>query len=145
MLTAKIPGFRAGAGFAFQVGELNGKKDSYVAAKVMLRWEFGADIGIVYLKGFLGAGAGGEYHFAGDDKGHLEIYIYVEGGIKGGIWFFGKRDIISLYANAKGTLTKYSDGPWRLSASARVEYSISLFVGSISGHVSADFSTKFGG
>jgi PKD repeat protein len=140
MLTAKVPGFKAGAGFAFQAG----KEDSFIAAKMMLGWSYDADIGIIYIGGYIEGGVGGEYHFAGENKGNLELELWLKGGIKGGIWFFGRRDIINFYLGAEGKLLRTaSSNEWRLAASCEVGYSVSLFVASISGSAHVSFNTTF--
>ena len=139
MLTAKIPKFKAGAGFAFQAA----KDDSFVAAKIMLGWRYDADIGIVYIGGYIEGEASGEYHFKGASAGSFDLDVYITGGIKGGIRFRGRHDIISLYVNAQGSLSKRSEGNWRLKGSCKVGYSLDLFLGSISGSVTADFGLSF--
>ncbi len=139
MLKAHIPPYKAGAGFGFQAAS----EDSFVAAKLMLGWQYDADIGIVYISGYIEGGASGEYHFKGAEEGSFNLDIYVTGGIKGGIRFRGRHDIISLYVNAEGSLSKKSTGSWRLSASCKVGYSLDLFLVSVSGSVSADFSMSF--
>ena len=139
MLTAKIPMFKAGAGFAFQAGD----EESFVAARVKLNWKFDADIGIVYLGGYIEGGADGKYIFDGPESGSFSLKIYLKGGMKGGIWFFGRRDIISFYLNAQGSLNKRANQDWKLKASCEVGYSISLFIDSISGSVHVGFDTSF--
>jgi hypothetical protein len=140
MLTAKIPPFKAGAGFAFQAG----KDDSFIAAKMMLGWQYNVNLGIVYLKGYVEGGASGEYHFAGVDKGTFLLEIYLRGGIKGGVNALGKKfDIISFYLNAEGALYKKSSGPWNLKAACEVGYSLDLFLFSAHGSVHANFNTTF--
>jgi hypothetical protein len=140
MLTAKVPNFKAGAGFAFQAS----KDDSFIAAKMMLGWRYDANLGIVYIGGFIEGGVAGEYHFAGANKGNLELELWLKGGIKGGIWFFGKRDIINFYLGAEGKLSRTaSSNTWRLAASCEVGYSVSLFVASISGSAHVSFDTTF--
>ena len=140
MLTAIVPGFKAGAGFAFQAG----KEDSFIAAKMKLNWTYDVNLGIVFLGGFIEGGIEGEYHFAGDHKGDLTLELWLKGGIKGGIWFFGRRNIINFYLGAEGRLTRTaSSNKWNLYASCEVGYSVSLFIASIHGSVHCSFDTSF--
>jgi len=134
----------AGVGAAFQVGEKDGKRDSFVAARIGYDYRFNADIWIVYISGNLSYGASGEYHFGGVDQGKLNLDLYLKGGMKGGIWFFGRRDIINFYLDAMGSLYTSKGKPWHVEASCEVRFSIDLFLASISDSVRVDFGMDLG-
>ncbi|MCL1974747.1 MAG: hypothetical protein FWG61_01130, partial [Firmicutes bacterium] len=107
-------------------------------AKVALGLDYDLPLGIVYIGGYLEAGAEGEYHFTGGD---FILILYLKGGIKGGViapW--GKRyNIINFYLGAQGTLSKGGSSPWKLAASCEVGYSLKLFLFKVGGTVHADF------
>jgi hypothetical protein len=143
MLGGNIGGLRLGLGAAFIV-------DDNADSLARLRMEFGmdrdVDVHIVYLRGYLYAGADGAYYFGGPDAGRIALELYLKGGINGGIRAAGKRfDIIGFYLDARGSLTATAPyTSWDLACSCKVSYSLDLWLVSVEGSVNARFDTKIG-
>ncbi len=129
--------FEVGAGLGFKISE------SEMCA--MWKMEAGAglslDFGIVYASGYLRYGTYGEIKWVSDGPNYFEYTLWAEGQIKGGIWFFGKRDIINIYGRAQGSFIY--DGNYRMDAELTLRYKVSLFVASISGSHNWHIGTKF--
>lgn len=138
-LAGNIGIFRVGAGLALRIDQDGA---SYVRAKM----EFGLDkqvsVSIVYLRGYLYAGADGGYYFEGADRLTLELYL--KGGIEGGIVVDDRRfNIISFYLDARGSLEAQSPfDSWWLAASCKVSYSLDLWLFEVEGSVNASFDTR---
>ena len=132
-----------GAGLAYRIDE-----DS--ASMVRAKFEFGLEkdinIAIVYLRGYIYAGADGAYYFDGPDADRIALELYLKGGINGGIRAAGKRfDIISFYLDARGNLAAASPyTAWDLECSCKVSYSLDLWLVSVEGSVNARFDTTIG-
>jgi PKD repeat protein len=132
-----------GAGLAYRIDE-----DS--ASMVRAKFEFGLEkdinIAIVYLRGYIYAGADGAYYFDGPDADRIALELYLKGGINGGIRAAGKRfDIISFYLDARGNLAAASPyTAWDLGCSCKVSYSLDLWLVSVEGSVNARFDTTIG-
>ncbi len=139
MLSAQFGAYTGG--FGFTIRDSDYPNDSYVKAQMM----FGYDTGDVtlwpaYFRAYLYAGGAGEYYI---DSGDLVIFVFVEGGLEGGIKVAGKKyRIIHMMVGADGTL-KRSTGDWSLSANVRVRYHLDLFLTSVSGSVNWHVSTSF--
>jgi hypothetical protein len=124
-----------------------------IKAKVEFGFERSVDVSIVYLRGFIYAGADGAYYEKYDQDGDGEydgskfiLTLYLKGGLEGGIKVSGKRyNIINIYLDARGTIesmpAKNKPDEWKLTCSAKVSYSLNLFLFSVSGSVSAKFDT----
>ena len=124
--------------------------DDNADSLVLMRMEYGydvaVDIDIVYLRGYLYAGAEGAYYFGGPNANRIALEIYLRGGINGGIRALGKRyDIIGFYLDALGSLTSAAPyTSWDLACSCKVSYSLDLWLFSAEGSVNASFDTKIG-
>ena len=116
--------------------------ESLAAIKLEIGYDAEVNVSIVYIRGYLYAGAGVTYRF---DEAELELELYLRGGIEGGIKVKGKRfNIISFHLDAKGNLV--SPAPftsWLLKASCKVSYSLDLWLTSYEGTVTAKFDKKF--
>lgn len=132
--------FHVGAGVGFRIDD-NGA--SMIQAKMELGLEKEVNVSIVYLRGYLYAGADGSYWF---DTGTISLELYLKGGLEGGIKVGGKRyNIISFYLDARGKVS--SSDPydsWLLECSCRVSYSLDLWICSVEGSVTASFNTRIG-
>jgi hypothetical protein len=138
-LAGNIGIFRFGAGFAFRIDDGG---DSYIRAKLEIGFEKEANITIVYLYGYLYAGADGAYYFDYEGQGgKFVLEIYLKGGIEGGVKVKGKKfDIISLYLDARGRIESIPPSDdWLLYCSATVSYSLDLWLFEVEGSVTASF------
>ncbi|MDD4327309.1 MAG: hypothetical protein PHU83_03690, partial [Eubacteriales bacterium] len=139
MLTAHFGAWTGG--FGVTVRNSDYPDDSYIKAQMM----FGYDTGDVtlwpaYFRAYLYVGGSGEYYI---DSGDLVIFVFIEGGLEGGIKVAGKKyRIIHMMVGADGTL-KRSTGDWSLSANVRVRYHLDLFLTSVSGSVNWHVSKSF--
>ncbi len=135
--------YRIGIGVAFKIDEIDG---NYIRAKVEFGLEKSVDISIVYLGGYVYAGADGGYYWGGDDGQRILLELYLKGNVNGGIRAKGKKfNIISLMLDAKGTISGVIEPKeqWDLSSYAKVSYCLDLFMFSIDGSVDAHFSHSF--
>jgi hypothetical protein len=142
-LAGEISIFRVGVGVGFKIDKADGM---LIMAKMELGFQKSVRVAIVYLEGYLYAGADGSIHFStsGAPDG-FSLTLYLKGGIKGGIYVGKPFNIINLYLDARGTLARGpSDPKWNLSASATVGYSLNLFLFKVSGSVNASFDTDVG-
>lgn len=139
-LAGSIGIFRVGIGVGFRIDEGG---DSLIRLKAEFGLDKTANISIVYLRGYLYAGADGAYYF-GPDLISLELYL--KGGINGGIRVAKKSyNIINFYLDARGKLEAVSPyTAWDLRASCKVSYSLDLWLTEIEGSVSASFDTRIG-
>ena len=137
-LAGNIGIFHLGMGAGFRIDE---DGDSMVQAKMELGLDKTMEIAIVYLRGYLYAGADGAYYFA-DNSFTLELYL--KGGIEGGIKVGKKRfNIISFYLDARGMLgSAYPFDSWSLACSCTVSYSLDLWLFEVEGSVNASFDTS---
>ena len=137
-LVGNIGIFHLGMGLGFRIDEDGG---SMVQAKMELGLEKSIEIAIVYLRGYLYAGADGAYYFA-DNSFTLELYL--KGGIEGGIKVGKKRfNIISFYLDARGKIgSAYPFDSWSLACSCTVSYSLDLWLFEVEGSVNASFDTS---
>jgi PKD repeat protein len=137
-LVGNIGIFHLGMGVGFRIDEDGG---SMVQAKMELGLEKSIEIAIVYLRGYLYAGADGAYYFA-DNSFTLELYL--KGGIEGGIKVGKKRfNIISFYLDARGKIgSAYPFDSWSLACSCTVSYSLDLWLFEVEGSVNASFDTS---
>ncbi len=140
-LAGNIAIFRVGVGLGFRIDQDGA---SLVRAKLELGLEKEVNVAIVYLRGYLYAGADGGYYFEGADRLTLELYL--KGGVQGGIKVKGKRfNIIGFYLDARGNLESTSPfDSWMLGASCKVSYSLDLWLFEVEGSVNAKFDTKIG-
>lgn len=117
---------------------------------VQAKFEFGLkkriDIAIVYLHGYIYAGADGAYYWGGTNGNRISLDLYLKGGINGGIRALGKEfSIINFYLDAHGTLVSGGGfSTWELGCSCTVGYSLDLWLTEIEGSVNANFSTTIG-
>ena len=135
-----------GMGQEFSTGKENDKFFAQYSQKTRYDLAGSMDIDIVYIKVSAHAGAEGTFRLSKPTT--AEIDVYLNGKIVGGIWFFGKRDIIMLQLDAWGNMYAEIGGSssiyWKLKAKATVHYGIDLgVVGSISGSVTANLNTSF--
>lgn len=139
-LVGNIGIFHVGVGVGFRIDQDGA---SMVQAKIELGLEKNVEIAIVYLHGYLYAGADGAYYFA-DNSFTLELYL--KGGIEGGIIVAGKSyKIIGFYLDARGRLgSAYPFDCWQLACSCTVSYSLDLWLFEVEGSVSASFDTRIG-
>jgi len=130
-----------GAGLGFRIDQDN---ESMVQAKLEFGLEKEIKVAIVYLHGYIYAGADGAYYWGGPDGSRITLDIYLKGGINGGIEAFDKRyDIISFYLDAHGTLASGGDfKSWEIGCSCTVGYSLDLWLVEIEGSVNASFDTR---
>lgn len=137
-LVGNIGIFHLGMGVGFRIDQ---DGNSMVQAKMELGLEKDLDIAIVYIHGYLYAGADGAYYFA-DNSFTLELYL--KGGIEGGIRVGKKRfNIIGFYLDARGKLSSaYPFNAWSLACSCSVSYSLDLWLFEIEGSVTASFDTS---
>jgi hypothetical protein len=114
-----------------------------VQAKLEFGLEKKLEIAIVYLQGYVYAGADGAYYWGGSDGSRITLDIYLKGGISGGIRASGKEfNIISFYLDAHGTLASGGGfDSWEIGCSCTVSYSLDLWLVEIEGSVSASFDT----
>ena len=134
--------FRVGVGVGFRIDD----KEMLIKAKLEIGFEKSVTVAIVYLDGYLYAGADGAMYFNVENNfepSGFSLELYLKGGIKGGIVVSGKKfNIISLYLDARGKLSMIPPSEhWKLECSATVGYSLNLFLFSVSGSVSASFDT----
>jgi len=134
---------RVGAGLGFLIDQDN---ESMVQAKLEFGLEKRIDIAIVYLHGYIYAGADGAYYWGDPDGSRILLDLYLKGGINGGIRAFGEEfDIISFYLDAHGTLASGAGfRTWELGCSCTVSYSLDLWLAEIEGSVNASFDTTIG-
>jgi hypothetical protein len=149
-LAGNVGIYRVGLGLGFRLSDDGA---NIIKAKVEFGFERSIDVSIVYLRGFIYAGADGGYYAQYDQDGDGEydgpkfiLTLYLKGGLEGGIKVGGKRyNIISFYLDARGTIesmpAKNKPDEWKLTCSAKVSYSLNLFLFSVSGSVSAKFDT----
>ena len=129
-----------GVGLGFRIDQDN---ESMVQAKFEFGLEKELEIAIVYLHGYIYAGADGAYYWGGPGGSRITLDIYLKGGIEGGIKVGSKRyNIISFYLDAHGTLASGAGfRSWEIGCSCTVGYSLDLWVVEIEGSVSASFDT----
>ena len=129
-----------GVGLGFRIDQDN---ESMVQAKFEFGLEKELEVAIVYLHGYIYAGADGAYYWGGPDGSRITLDIYLKGGIEGGIKVGSKRyNIISFYLDAHGTLASGAGfRSWEIGCSCTVGYSLDLWVVEIEGSVSASFDT----
>ncbi len=98
------------------------------------------DIAIVYIRGYIIVGVEGAYF----ETAEISLKLYLKGGLEGGIKVGSKRyNIISFYLDASGKLRSIKPyKSWDMDASCKVSYSLDLWLFSISGSVTANFSTR---
>lgn len=134
---------RVGMGLGFRIDQEN---ESMVQAKLEFGLEKNLEISIVYLHGYIYAGADGAYYWGGPHGNRIVLDLYLKGGINGGIRAFGKRyDIISFYLDAHGTLASGNNfKSWELGCRCTVGYSLDLWLTEIEGSVTASFDTTIG-
>ena len=146
-LAGNIGIYRVGLGLGFR---LDDDGANIIKAKIEFGFERSVDVSIVYLRGFIYAGADGAYYEKYDQDGDGEydgskfiLTIYLKGGLEGGIKVSGKRyNIINMYLDARGTIESIpKKDEWKLTCSAKVSYSLNLYLFSVSGSVSAKFDT----
>ncbi len=140
-MAGNISIFRFGVGIGFRIDSEEG---NYIRAKLEVGLQKDVKVAIVYLSGYLYAGADGGYYWGGTDKGNgFYLTIYLKGGIKGGIMLGEARwDIIKLMLDARGTISSLPPSKdWNLHCSAKVSYCLDLFLFSIDGSVEASFDT----
>jgi hypothetical protein len=132
-----------GVGLGFRIDQDN---ESMVQAKLEFGLEKEIEVAIVYLHGYIYAGADGAYYWGGPDGSRITLDLYLKGGIEGGIVAFDKRyDIISFYLDAHGTLASGSGfKSWELGCSCTVGYSLDLWLVEVEGSVNASFNTTIG-
>jgi PKD repeat protein len=137
-LVGNIGIFHLGMGVGFRIDEGG---DSMVQAKMELGLDKSVEVFIVYLRGYLYAGADGAYYFA-DNAFTLELYL--KGGIEGGIKVGSKKfNIISFYLDARGKIgSAYPFDCWSLACSCTVSYSLDLWLFEVEGSVNASFDTS---
>jgi PKD repeat protein len=139
MLQGRLGFFGAGVGVGFIIDD---DGESLIAAKLELGYDAEVNVSIVYIRGYVYAGAGATYRF---DAKELDLELWLRGGIQGGIKVKGKRfNIISFHLDAKGNLI--SSPPfdsWLLKASCKVSYSLDLWLTSYEGTVTAKFDKRF--
>ncbi|MDI9470747.1 MAG: hypothetical protein QM296_11175 [Bacillota bacterium] len=148
-LAGNVSIYRVGLGLGFRISDDGA---NIIKGKIEFGFERSVDVSIVYLRGFLYAGADGGYYAnidLNDDKipdgNKFILTLYLKGGLEGGIKVGGKRfNIISFYLDARGTIESIPPkNDWKLTCSAEVSYSLNLFLFSVSGSVSASFDTTF--
>jgi len=129
--------FHVGIGLGLRIDQDGA---SLIQAKMEFGLEKDVQVAIVYLKGYLYAGADGAYYF---DSDKIALELYLKGGINGGIKVAGKRyNIIGFYLDARGKLEAVPPyDAWDLRASCRVSYSLDLWLTEIEGSVNASFDT----
>lgn len=132
--------FHVGVGVGLRIDQ---DGDSMIQAKMELGLERDVSVSIVYLRGYLYAGADGAYYF---DSDRITLVLYLKGGVQGGIKVGGKRyNIIGFYLDAVGKLESVKPyDSWQLGCSAKVSYSLDLWLVSVEGSVQASFNTKIG-
>ncbi len=144
-LAGNIDIFRVGMGLGFR---LDDDGANIIRCKLEFGFERSVSVEIVYLKGYLYAGADGGYYanYQNEDGKFLGpkfiLTLYLKGGVEGGIKVFGECfDIIHLYLDARGTIETIPPpkDAWQLTCSAKVSYSLNLFLFDVSGSVSASF------
>ena len=143
-LAGNVAIFRVGVGVGFRIDSQEGM---LIKAKMEMGLEKSVTVAIVYLKGYLYAGAEGAVHFdSGPIPDSMMLALYLKGGIKGGVTALGKSyDIINLYLDARGELWMYPGSMvWELECTAKVGYSLNLFLVKLNGSVSASFNTTIG-
>ncbi len=148
-LAGNVSIYRVGLGLGFRISDDGA---NIIKGKIEFGFERSVDVSIVYLRGFLYAGADGGYYANIDlnddnipDGNKFILTLYLKGGLEGGIKVSGKRfNIISFYLDARGTIESIPpENDWKLTCSAEVSYSLNLFLFKVSGSVSASFDTTF--
>jgi hypothetical protein len=142
-LAGNVGIFHVGAGVGFRYDWE--KEAGMIQAKMEFGLEKSINIAIVYLKGYLYAGADGAYYWSPDGSS-ISLTLYLKGGIEGDVKVGGKRfQVIGFYLDAQGTLAS-SPGfdKWNLSCSASVSYCVDVFLFEVEGSVTADFATTIG-
>lgn len=148
-LAGNVGIYRVGLGLAFRISDDGA---NYIKGKFEFGFERSLEISIVYLKGFLYAGADGGYYANIDvnndgipDGDKFILTLYLKGGLEGGIKVGGKKyNIISFFLDAVGTIQSLPPkNEWQVSCSAKVSYNLNLYLFSVSGSVSASFDTSF--
>ncbi|MGI6072388.1 MAG: hypothetical protein ACOX75_05185 [Lachnospiraceae bacterium] len=145
-LAGNVGIYRVGLGLGFR---LDDDGANIIKGKIEFGFERSVNVSIVYLRGFLYAGADGGYYanYQDADGNYLGekfiLTLYLKGGLEGGIKVAGKRyNIINMYLDARGTIESIPpQDDWKLTCSAKVSYSLNLFLFSVNGSVSASFDT----
>jgi len=117
-------------GLEYQIG---GEHGAHARQKQRYDAEAHVNVAIVYVDVSAYIGGEGMITFK---PAAVSLEVALGGKIVGGIWFFGKHDIIRLQLDAMGKMTAQilPKPAWRLQASCRVSYSINLgLLGSCSG------------
>jgi hypothetical protein len=141
-LAGNISIFRVGVGIGFRI---NTDGESFIKAKIEFGVDKSVEIFIVYMRGYLYAGADGGYYFGGAGGDRFVLELYLKGGIEGGIIVAGDRyNIIGFYLDARGRLESRANDAWLLYCSCEVSYSLDLWLFSVEGSVSASFDTTVG-
>jgi len=132
--------FHVGVGVGLRIDQ---DGTSMIQAKAEFGLERDINVSIVYLRGYVYAGADGAYYF---DNDRITLVLYLKGGIEGGIKVGGKRyNIIGFYLDAQGDLESAAPyDSWQLGCSAKVSYSLDLWLVSVEGSVQASFDTRIG-
>jgi hypothetical protein len=133
----------AGVGFAFRIAD----GTDFVKMKVEAGLDVNIDLYIIYAHGYLKFGADGLYEFRPGAPDYFELVLWIKGGISGGIRAFGKNwNIISLYADAKGTLSGNLGGggsKLRATADIKIGFHLNVLFTTISGSRTFHFSHTF--
>jgi hypothetical protein len=147
-LAGNVGIYRVGLGLGFRLADDGA---NIIKGKIEFGFERSVEVSIVYLRGYLYAGADGGYYakYGQDENGEgggpkFILTLYLKGGLEGGIKVSGKRfNIINMYLDARGTIESIPPpkDEWQLTCSAKVSYSLNLFLFSVSGSVSASFDT----
>ncbi len=143
-LAGNIGIFHVGAGVGFRY---DWEKDAgMVQAKMEFGLEKSMNIAIVYIRGYLYAGADGMYYWTPEGSS-IRLTLYLRGGIEGGVKVAGKRfKVIGFYLDAQGTLASRYPGydKWDLACTASISYCVDVFLYECEGSVTADFATTIG-
>lgn len=146
-LAGNIHIYHVGLGLRFR---LDDDGANIIRAKIEFGFEKSINVFIVYLRGYIYAGADGGYYAQYDQDGDgvpdgskFILTLYLKGGLEGGIKVAGRRfNIIHLALDAQGTIeTIPPDNDWRLSCSVKVSYSRRVFLFRVSGSVNVSFDT----
>lgn len=146
-LVGNIHIYHVGLGLRFRLDEDGA---NIIRAKVEFGFEKSINVFIVYLRGYIYAGADGGYYAQYDENGDnvpdgpkFILVLYLKGGLEGGIKVAGRRfNIIHMSLDAKGSLeTIPPDNDWKLACSVKVSYSHRVFLFKISGSVNVKFDT----
>ena len=143
-LAGNIGIFHVGAGVGFRYDWENDA--GMVQAKMEFGLEKSMNIAIVYIRGYLYAGADGMYYWTPEGSS-IRLTLYLRGGIEGGVKVGGKRfKVIGFYLDAQGTLASRYPGydKWDLACSATVSYCVDVYLFECEGSVTANFATTIG-